>query len=94
MDIHTLNVMFKVSKQRNSKKFSDEKKSKLYDRNNRIHFDLWKIYKIRKTKINFYKLVYRMINIIYVILFESCEQKCNNIVSKNFFGFCKPRCTK
>ena len=40
MDIHTLNVMFKVSKPRNNKKFSNEKKSKLYDRNNRIHFDL------------------------------------------------------
>ena len=94
MDIHTLNVMFKVSKPRNSKKFSDEKKSKSYDRNNRIHFDLWKIYKIRKTKLNFYRQIYRMINVIYVILFESCEQKCNNIVSKNFFCFWKPRCTK
>ena len=40
MDIYTLNVMFKVSKPRNNKKFSNEKKSKLYDRNNRIHFDL------------------------------------------------------
>ena len=40
MDIHTLTGMFKVSKPRNNKKFSNEKKSKLYDRNNRIHFDL------------------------------------------------------